>query len=351
MKRDIQLKNVFDTLLNKKFRWLYHFLFWLVVFAEDIDSLLHEVDPNYISTFFILGFEMFIVYFNIYYLFKRYLVKGKIKVYLIYTSLFILVYAAANYLLFYCFIEDIPENKDLDGSLLPAVSVFIMYTFRMFSIIGTAVGITILKHYFLEQKQIQDLKRNSLENELLYLKNQINPHFLFNSLNNIYTLSKKNHQNTSEAVLLLSELLRYQLYDCSKEKVLLKDEIDYLQRFIKLEALRKKDRTINFTISGESGGIKIAPFLFMPFVENAIKFGMLADDPSVNIAFTISREEIKFTIENNSPKTVNSKSDSGIGLKNVMRRLDLLYHNEHQLIIDDTKNKFHVTLILTNEKN
>jgi LytS/YehU family sensor histidine kinase len=326
-------------------------LFWLVVFAEDIDALFREVDPNYISTFFILGFEIFIVYFNIYYLFKKYLVKGKIKAYLLYTSLFILVYAATNYLLFYYSVEDTPENKDLSSSLLPAVSVYIMYAFRMFSIIGTAVGITILKHYFLEQKQIQDLKRNSLENELLYLKNQINPHFLFNSLNNIYTLSRTNHQNTSEAVLLLSELLRYQLYDCSKENVLLKDEIEYLQRFIKLEDLRKKDRSINFVINGETTGITIAPFLFMPFVENAIKFGMLADDPSINITFTISPDVIKFTIENNMPKTINPKHSSGIGLKNVKRRLELLYHNDHQLIINDTENKFKVTLIITNEKD
>lgn len=353
MKKNIQLTGVFNTLLNKKYRWLFHVLFWLLVFSEDIDSILQEEHPNYLTTSFILCFEIFIVYFNIYYLFEKFLVHGKFKTYLLYTFFLILIYVITDYYLFYYLTGGTAsqEDKSFLAQALTALSIAIDAGFRMFSIVGTAVGITFLKHYFLEQKQIQDLKQNSLENELLYLKNQINPHFLFNSLNNIYTLSKKDTPNTSEAVLLLSELLRYQLYDCSKEMVQLKDEIEYLQRFLKLEALRKKNSAIQFTINGETNGIVIAPFLFMPFVENAVKFGMLSEEPSITISFSISSEEINFTIENNISKTINSKLNGGIGLKNVKRRLDLLYPNAHQLRINETENTFLVTLILTHEKN
>lgn len=349
MKNDVRLKMVFDSLLNPKYRWSFHVIFWLIVFAQDIDTLLTYEDSDTLSIITIFLVEMVIVYFNIYFLFPKYLLKGKLIRYIIIISALIGLYSLLNYYMFFCdeCASVLVENKETGEThehIESVLSPFIAFTFRMFSIIGTTLGIKFFKYYFLEQKKIQELKQDNLENELLYLKNQINPHFLFNSLNNIYILSKKSKTETSESILLLSDLLRYQLYDCSKDKVLLKNEIDYLHNFFKLEELRKANSKIDFVIEGSPNGIVIAPFLFIPFVENSVKFGMHAKNPEIKLTFTIDHNSLTFNIFNNKPELINENLKGGIGIKNVKRRLHLIYPNKHTLEIHETKETYNVNL-------
>ncbi|WP_377715859.1 sensor histidine kinase [Pseudofulvibacter geojedonensis] len=344
------LDAVFSFILNPKYRWLYHILFWLIIFSSDINSFLELGSTSCVfCTIKILLLELVIVYFNIYFLFSKYLVKGKVVKYTLLTTLSIIIYLTINYYLGYeeTIYEEIDETTgEVTLVTLSLFSWIISYASRMFGIIGTAVGVKFFKQYFIEQRKLNAIKQDSLENELQYLKNQINPHFLFNSLNNIYVQSKKNLSSTSESILLLSDLLRYQLYDCAKNKVSLSDEIEYLQNFLKLENLRKKDSQITLNIKGITTGINIAPFIFMPFIENAIKYSGLTSKPYINIEFTIEGSKIIFKVTNNKADILAVNKNSGIGLNNVKRRLDLLYQNTHELIIKEDNHKFSLTLEL-----
>jgi len=343
------LDNVFNFILNKKFRWGYHVLFWLMVFSVDLYSFydsIYNFSAYMIITFLI---EMIVVYFNIYFLFNKYLVKGKIFYYSLYTLLTVCLYLAIDHYLFYDPMSVDYTNVETGEKhpvLISSLGSLTAYAFRIFSVIGTAVGIKFFKRYFLEQKQIHAIKQDSLENELQYLKNQINPHFLFNSLNNIYVLSKKNQSTTSESILLLSDLLRYQLYDCTKKQVSLENEIDYLRNFLKLEELRKKNSDTNLSIEGDTFQAQVSPFIFMPFIENAIKYSGLTHNPKVDIQFKITDTQIHFLVFNNKADIVSVKKDSGIGLNNVKRRLFLLYENAHKLQIEENNKSYTVNLVL-----
>ncbi|NQY28675.1 MAG: histidine kinase [Flavobacteriaceae bacterium] len=343
------LDNVFNIILNSKYRWFYHLIFWLIVFSVDLTTV-NAFSKNIYDlefTIIILLLEMIIVYFNIYFLFSKFLVKGKIYQYIFYTILSIIIYIYLNHLFFYQ--ESVIETLDPDNNQKYTTTTIISlmaFSFRMFSIIGTAVGIKFFKRYFIEQKQIHTIKQDSLENELRYLKNQINPHFLFNSLNNIYVLSKKNISTTSDSILLLSDLLRYQLYDCTKKHVSLDNEIGYLRNFLKLEELRKKNSEIILSITGDTFQVQISPFIFMPFIENAIKYSGLTEQPKIDIQFNITETQIHFLVSNNKTDATSTNKDGGIGLSNVKRRLFLLYENAHELQIKESNNTYNVNLIL-----
>jgi len=344
------LDNVFNFILNKKYRWCYHILFWFIIFSVDLSSFYESGFiglPPYVIIIFII--ELVVVYFNIYFLFNKFLVKGKIFYYTFYTLLSILIYLAINHYFFYekTAVEYINiKTGEKNRVIISVIGTLTAYSFRIFSVIGTAVGIKFFKRYFIEQKLLNAIKQDSLENELLYLKNQINPHFLFNSLNNIYVLSKKNISTTSDSILLLSNLLRYQLYDCTRKDVQLSSEIDYVKNFLKLEELRRKNNDVSLTINGDTLHVMVSPFIFMPFIENAIKYSGLTDKPKIDIQFDIEQNKILFVITNNKVDIATNKKHSGIGLNNVKRRLFLLYENSHELLINEDSNTFNARLIL-----
>ena len=227
------------------------------------------------------------------------------------------------------------------------IDTFISSLITTGTILVAAVGIKFFKGYIADQERLKELETINLRTELDFLKNQINPHFLFNSLNNIYVQSRKRPQEASESILLLSDLLRYQLYDCSKEKVLLKNEIEYLKNYLEMDKMRKLDVEIDFQIDGHPNGTMVAPFIFVPFVENAVKHGNAVEGKSfLNVLFKIQSNQIHFSIENSKPILPNESEVGGIGLKNVKRRLELLYPNKYQLDIKDKENKYKVDLTL-----
>jgi len=320
-----------------------------MIFSVDLSSFYADAYNFSAGIIIIFLAEIAVVYFNIYFLFNKFLVKGKIFYYSLYTLLSTFLYLAINHYLFYdpTSVEYTHiETGEKHPVLITIIGSLIAYSFRIFSVIGTAVGIKFFKRYFIEQKKIHAIKQDSLENELQYLKNQINPHFLFNSLNNIYILSKKNQNTTSESILLLSDLLRYQLYDCTKKNVSLNNEIDYLRNFLKLEELRKKNSDINLSIKGDTFQVEVPPFIFMTFVENAIKHSGLTETSRVDILFNITKNKIHFFVSNNKSDIVSIKKNSGIGLNNVKRRLFLLYKNAHKLQIEENNKSYTVNLEL-----
>ena len=218
------------------------------------------------------------------------------------------------------------------------------------TLLGTAIAVKIFKIFLQNQSKINELEKSGLQTELAYLKDQINPHSLFNALNNIYVQSRKRPEEASESILLLSDLLRYQLYDCAKEKVYLKGEIEYLKNYIKLDSMRKNNARIQFEVNGEPNRKMVAPFIFLPFIENAVKHGANLDNEStIKIELNIKGDQIDFFVENDVPKQKSNIPQGGIGLTNVRRRLELLYPARHQLDIKEQGGKFQVRLTLKDQ--
>ena len=198
------------------------------------------------------------------------------------------------------------------------------------------------------QQKLQ-LEQQNIKSELALLRSQINPHFLFNSLNTIHSYVNSQHDKASHSIILLSDIMRYMLYEAVKEKITLKQEIDYLKSYIELQSYRmEKKGFVEFKVSGLSDNIIIPPMLLTPFVENAFKHGKKrGKDKGIEIDLTINSEkELKFFISNDI-EIINSqevRKDEGVGLKNVKRRLELLYPQKHLLQISEKDDKFIVEL-------
>ena len=200
-----------------------------------------------------------------------------------------------------------------------------------------------------------EAKKKEVENERLiaelnFLKAQINPHFLFNTLNNLYYLAYSKSENTTEVIAKLSQMMRYMIYDSNHPKVLLKKEIEYMLNYISLERLRLNDQVpIQFNVSGSTENVWITPLIFITFLENAFKHGVSNNNPKswVNISICLKDKTCVYTVENS--KRNDSKEGiekSGIGLRNVRRRLELSYPEAYSLEMNDTPEKYTVKLNL-----
>ncbi len=210
---------------------------------------------------------------------------------------------------------------------------------------------TFIETFLFAQKKEEEIivnKNESLQTELKLLKSQINPHFLFNSLNNIYALSVIDSGKTQQSIGYLSDMLRYVLYECEQELVPLEKEITYITNYIKLFELKSsKQYPIEVDFKVASQNIKIAPMLFIPFMENALKHGNIEKIKEVFIRMKIDadKDSILFEIENSKPLVPGVKDEvGGIGIENVKKRLAILYPNQHELLINETSQAFKVNL-------
>jgi LytS/YehU family sensor histidine kinase len=197
-------------------------------------------------------------------------------------------------------------------------------------------------------KWLKTLQADKSSAELELLKTQINPHFFFNTLNNLYSLTVTRSEKAPEVILKLSDMMRYTIYEGKKELVPLKSEIEYLENYIELHRIRyKKSVKIAFDHDIDSN-TEISPLLFIILLENAFKHGIdtLSDAAYISMKLTQNEKEIDFSIENNfDPKEISV--DKGIGLENLKRRLDLIYPRQHELIIAQENNVFNVNLKVT----
>jgi sensor histidine kinase YesM len=197
--------------------------------------------------------------------------------------------------------------------------------------------------------KIKEMERQHLEAELRSLKAQINPHFLFNTLNNLYSLSLDNSPKTPDMILKLSDLMRYIIYDCRENKVPIKKELDFIENYLSLERLRLGDSVhVSFEVVGEPN-LFVAPLLFINFIENAFKHGKKEKGTTIRVCFDFSKEQkLDFQVTNSTYDDVDShqKEYSGIGIENVIKRLNLLYPQKHTLIIESKDQTYSVKLNL-----
>jgi two-component system LytT family sensor kinase len=225
------------------------------------------------------------------------------------------------------------------GSMHEAVGFTSYYISAFFTSIIFVFLSTVLKFtldWFLNERIQRDLENKRLSAELAFLKSQINPHFLFNSLNSIYSLAYQRSETTPEAILKLSEIMRYMLYECNDNKVDLGKELQYLQNYIDLQKIRFANKAfVDFEVNGLISGQQIVPLLLISFIENAFKHGV-ANDPEtpIRIHMDVSAKHLDFKMENKKHQ-YNKDATGGIGLNNVKRRLDLLYPGKYKLKIDD----------------
>jgi LytS/YehU family sensor histidine kinase len=212
--------------------------------------------------------------------------------------------------------------------------------------LSAAVRITM--EWFKNERQKKEMEAEKLASELAFLKSQVNPHFLFNILNNICSLARKKSDETENAIIKLSQIMRYMLQDSKDEKVSLEKEIEYLQSYIELQRLRLPEAVrIDFSTVGRPELLSIEPLLLIPFVENAFKHGVSYQDVSeISIRMICRAQALSFVVENHIAKQRGDTTEqgSGIGLKNVMRRLELLYPGKHQLKIRDDGIQYNVEL-------
>jgi len=203
------------------------------------------------------------------------------------------------------------------------------------------------------------LEKESLQSELKFLRSQINPHFLFNTLNSLYALTLKKSDLAPEMIISLSEIMRYMLYDCNETKVYLEKEIKFMENYIELERLRYGENVkIDFEVKGTIGRQKISPLLFTPFFENAFKHGLgnRIGKGWISVCFHVNDDLVNLAIENSIPpdgkdnslsgKVTKGVDSGGIGLENVRRRLELLYPEDHSLTVRKEEDQFNISLTI-----
>ena len=204
--------------------------------------------------------------------------------------------------------------------------------------------------WFNKQKQTKELEKQNLQSELSLLKNQINPHFLFNTLNNIDSLIKKNPGHASKAIIDLSDIMRYMIYETNVDKVPLQKELDYIDNYLNLQKLQYfNNDLVECTITGDPKDKEIAPMLLIPFIENAFKHCTSKETKhAIRFSFLLESDKISFEARNISDKTrtISKDKSGGIGLETVRRRLEILYKNRYSLQIQEKNDLFCILLMI-----
>ena len=219
-----------------------------------------------------------------------------------------------------------------------------------FLVSGFAVGLRYAESALRKEEEIKELEREKLNSELALLKNQVSPHFFFNTLNNIYSLIEINQKDAQDAVLSLAKMMRYMLYESEQGNTKLSHEIEFMKGYIDLMKLRMSDR-VSLTVSwpSEYDDLDLPPLLFIPFIENAFKHGVSYQDNSfIEVSMSQEKDLISFVARNSvsAANTGGPQAVSGIGLENVRKRLALLYPGRHELKIDEQESVFSVELTI-----
>lgn len=319
------------------------FLITINVFWDTPDELIGNRVGIWVCYFLLINA---MVYFNIYVLVPRLLLKDKVLLYII--SAFAVVFGViVCIVIMQSFISDtIPEQPEV-------VSIFrsllgITASVLSMSLLLAGISAFLLFRYWIKHNQrINELESSTLQSELKFLKSQINPHFLFNMLNNANIMVYEDPRIASRILIKLDDLLQYQMNDSVKESVSLKADIDFLTDFLELEKTRRDEFNYVITIDGDINDIQLPPLLFIPFVENAVKHNSDSEKESyVHIDFKLEKGLLSFVCVNSKPKAITKKEVGGLGLANIRRRLDLLFGKDYLLELKDEEANYTVNLQL-----
>lgn len=276
-------------------------------------------------------------------IFPKYYATGDKKKYWIVSIICIFILAIAHWFIDAHLIHPLGEfNHQLP---------FFFYMIRVLSgvtivfFIATSIG--LIQHNSTLQEKEQRLIQENLANEVKLLKAQINPHFIFNALNNIYSLTYMKSEMAPDSILKLSEMLRYVFYDCSSDKVNLNSEVKYIENFIAFQQMKSEEKqNITLDVLSKNQSFEIAPMLFIPFIENSFKYSRIEDDEQafVHISIEITDDELIFKSVNSVPKLGKANSGSGMGIANVRQRMNIIYEGQYTLNIQESFDNFDVEL-------
>ena len=324
--------------------WL-HILVWVAFFLV---PLLFIESATGRERFMIMGwFLLFLMacyfYYNYLYLIPRFLLRRRFWEYFLMLILGLLTISGLNFIFAFSTSELVEHHHPFS---FWRFALFPVYPAIMAFALSSTLRITM--EWFNNERQKKEMEAEKLSSELAFLKSQVNPHFLFNILNNICSLARKKSDETENAIIKLSQIMRYMLQDSNDEKVSLGKEVEYLQSYIELQRLRLPEQVkIEFTDEGRPELLSIEPLLLIPFVENAFKHGVsYQGDSEIRIHLSALDHALSFSVRNNIAKGKDEAvgQGSGIGLKNVMRRLELLYPEKHHLDIKTEGNQYLVEL-------
>ena len=339
--------------INKTIKLIpVHLVFWLLIWLfYSFYFGFKSQNESYIFWFSSVLMPVTIAntYLTIYYLIPKYLIPKKYKLFILYL-IYVLIATAwvLSILMFFGFVY----MSELDFKSMPPLSSNLPFVLMsMYLIIFIVSSIVLVQYNYKALEKNKTLENKFLitklqlkEEELKFLKMQIHPHFLFNTLNTMYGFALKKADETPEMILKLSNLLDYILYQIDKPKVLLTKEIDHIKDYIDLEKMRFSD-TLNVTLRANNidNTFEVAPMLLIPFVENSFKHGNLINDClTINIEIHTNKNSLHFKISNTFIS--QNKDNKGIGLENINKRLEMLYPNKYILIINQSNNIFEVNL-------
>lgn len=289
----------------------------------------------------------FIYFINYYLIIPRTLLINKRKWFFICNIIPVLIVTFITLILLYQGSPLVKGNPNATTGLIMVVSISSISSFAI--TIGGAVAFRYSAYWSEMQMKKQEEEQKKSEAELAWLKNQLNPHFLFNTLNNISSLIQIDPDEAQESISQLSDLLRYALYDSNVPKMPLSDEINFMKNYIRLMQLRCPERTdIQVEMECPSENPKILPLLYITLIENAFKHGLSNNrDSFIHIRLGQENKKLIFTIKNSYfPKSANNHSGSGIGLENLRRRLELVYPKQYELITEQRDEIYFAQLIL-----
>ena len=345
--------NQFLDIYDKHKLW-FHLIFWaLYLLVITVLSATFYNKASFAEILAQLSISLWVdvaaTYLTAYFLVPQFLLKKK---YVLFSTLLVIS------VVFFVFMQRIMqvyvsvpifypeyEGREMFFHFNAAYSIVNIY-----AVVGIVTSARLFKYWFINQNKTYRLENEKLEAELKYLKSQVHPHFLFNTLNNLYALTLDKSDLAPHVVIRLSDLLSYMLYDANAEMVPLQKEISLIENYLELEHLRRgEELAIEFEKSIDSHAILIAPLLFIPFIENSFKHGVWnnIDNPMVKILLTLNDNQLYFTISNTiGPDTINQEhaDNAGIGLNNVKRRMEILYPDAHELIIEKDEKWYTVKL-------
>ncbi len=334
---------------NRKYRRLHHIS--LILFV--LGFILTDTEKNYIGNWDIyVNAAMFnyfvgIIYLNMYVLVPKLLFRERAALYLFAMAgvtlgtYFFFLSVEYSILRPYELIQRPFNIPDMMVNLLGFCFIFTVF-------IGPSTFFKLLQQWMRDTNRIHELEKATIESELEQLKKQVNPHFLFNTLNNVNVLTQTDPEKASQVLTRLSDLIRFQLYDSVKEQIFLNADIHFLTDYLNLEKIRRDNFEFSISTKGDIANQLIPPLLFIPFVENAAKYSLDSENKSyIYLSFEVERSILYFVCINSKPdKKIIPQKSGGLGLANVKRRLDLIYNEKYTLDIKEDENTYQVNLCL-----
>lgn len=341
----------FGKLIKHAIFWILFLLLWSVHDLNYHTNILENVGTN----LFAFVPYAFLVYFNLYFLMPRFLLKKRIFNYVVVLIVSIIITTLFSSYYLYFYFKNINIYLPTSEFFASAPGKIAIITEVILSLC-LSMTLFLIDEWYRKERSIREIEQKQLETELNLLKNQINPHFLFNSLNSIYIMLGKNLESGKKMLLQFSEILSHQLYEASKKSIPLERELENLKNYIDIEKIRHEDLvTVEYTFPNNKEELTITPMLLLPLIENAFKHGQSSKGYWVKIQANIEFKhtlnfKVENTVSNNSTENSQKKS-TGIGLVNVKRRLELIYPNRHLINIESKNGKFTVNLKIQLNEN